>query len=156
MSIEQAIHQKEFKDLYEKAIVNVLYTASWISYRQSMLFKSHGITMQQYNILRILKGQSPEPITVNQLIERMIDKSSNASRIVERLRLKGLLKREVCPEDRRRVDIFITDKGEKVLIAATEELKQMHTKSRKLNGEEVGRLNALLDKLRGENENTEH
>lgn len=154
MEIEKAIRQKKFKDPYERALVNLLYTSSRLEYNQTCVFKSFGLSMQQYNILRILKGRFPEPITVNMLIDRMIDKSSNASRIVEKLRTKGFLERKICPEDRRRVDIFITDKGADVLSEATAALYRMHDDWRNLTDEEADTLNALLTKLR-EKETTE-
>ncbi len=154
MEIEKAIRQKKFKDPYERVLVNLLYTSSRLEYKQTCVFKNFGLSMQQYNILRILKGRFPEPITVNMLIERMIDKSSNASRIVEKLRTKGFLERKICPEDRRRVDIFITDKGAEVLAEATAALYRMHDDWRNLTDEEADTLNALLTKLR-EKETTE-
>jgi DNA-binding MarR family transcriptional regulator len=151
MDIEEAIQQKKFKNPYERAIVNLLYTGSWLAYRQTAAFKPHGLSMQQYNILRILKGQHPDPITVNMLIGRMIDKSSNASRIVEKLRAKRLLERKTCPDDRRRVDVVITDAGLNVLAKATNELALLHANTRNLSDEEALQLNTLLNKLRTEN-----
>jgi len=148
VKIEEAIHQKKFKDPFERALVNLLYTSSWLSYEQTQVFKAHELSMQQYNVLRILKGQHPQSITVNMLIERMIDKSSNASRIVEKLRLKGMLKRKICPEDRRRVDVLITRRGIKVLNAATADLHQLHRRIQNLDEAEVELLNELLNKLR--------
>jgi len=148
MEIEEAIKQKQFKDPYERAMVNLLFTGSWLEYMQASVFKNHGLSLQQYNILRILKGQFPEPITVNMLIERMIDKSSNASRIVEKLRVKGLLERKICPDDRRRVDIFITEAGTDVLAKATAALDDLHKRVRNLTDEEADQLNTLLTKLR--------
>lgn len=148
MEIEKAIRQKKFKDPYERALVNLLYTSSRVEYAQTAVFRDYGLSMQQYNILRILKGRFPEPITVNMLIERMIDKSSNASRIVEKLRLKGFAERKVSPDDRRRVDIFITEKGEDILAQATEALYDLHDRARSLSDEEADTLNALLNKMR--------
>jgi DNA-binding MarR family transcriptional regulator len=148
MEIEKAIQQKKFKDPYERALVNLLYTGSWLSYQQTAAFKPHGLSMQQYNILRILRGQHPEPITVNALISRMIDKNSNASRIVEKLRAKGLLERKICPADRRRVDVVITEEGLRALGAATQSLEALHLHLRSISDEESETLNDLLNKLR--------
>lgn len=148
MEIEKAIQQKKFKDPYERAMVNLLYTSSWLSYRQTAVFKKYGLSMQQYNILRILRGQHPEPITVNMLIDRMIDKSSNASRIVEKLRSKGLLERKTCPDDRRRVDVVITNEGLDILAKATEALAELHRSMRSISEAEAETLNELLNKLR--------
>ncbi len=148
MEIEKAIQQKKFKDPYERAMVNLLYTSSWLEYKQSALFKQYGLSMQQYNVLRILRGQFPKPITVNMLIDRMIDKSSNASRIVEKLRGKGMLERKVCPDDRRRVDVVITEIGLEALSKATEALGTLHASLRSIDEEEAETLNTLLNKMR--------
>jgi len=104
--------------------------------------------MQQFNLLRILKGQHPQPASVNLLIERMIDKSSNASRIVEKLRMKNFVERKTCPNDRRQVDVLITDTGIKLLNECTAELNQMQLAQDKLTSEEHQELNRLLNKLR--------
>lgn len=91
MKIEDAIKQSKFKNEYEKLVVNILYTAGWIELEISRIFKEYGITIQQYNILRILRGQYPKPATINMLIDRMIDKMSNASRLVDKLLAKKLV-----------------------------------------------------------------
>lgn len=148
MEIEQAIHQKEFANERERAIVNILYTSSWLTYIQMGVFKEYDISMQQYNVLRILRGQYPKPATVNMLIERMIDKSSNASRIVEKLRTKGLVVRSECPKDRRQVDVILTQTGIDLLTDCTKEVYAIHAETDKLNDTENKELNRLLNKLR--------
>lgn len=148
MEIEKAIKQKSFDSELEKAIINILYTSSWISYDQVHILKKFDLSMQQYNILRILKGQHPNTATVNLLIDRMIDKSSNASRIVEKLRVKELVSRIECPKDRRRVDIAITEKGLKTMAFATEEIKQLEIFTDALTENEAIQLNSLLNKIR--------
>lgn len=112
------------------------------------VFKKYDISMQQYNVLRILKGQYPKPATVNMLIERMIDKSSNASRIVEKLRAKGLVVRSECPKDRRQVDVGLTQTGIDLLSDCTKEVHVIHAETDKLNDSENKELNRLLNKLR--------
>ncbi len=119
---------------------------------ESGLFKRHGLTIPQYNVLRILKGQLPNAATVNLLIDRMIDKSSNASRIVEKLRAKGLIDRHECKDDRRRVDVIINEKGLALLELATADMKKFHTDHRALTPEEALLLSDLLDKLRCDKE----
>lgn len=148
MEIEKAIHQKEFANERERAIVNILYTSSWLTYIQMGVFKKYDISMQQYNVLRILKGQYPKPATVNMLIERMIDKSSNASRIVEKLRTKGLVVRSECPKDRRQVDVVLTQTGINLLTDCTKEVYTIHAATDKLDEAENKELNRLLNKLR--------
>ena len=148
MEIEQAIHQKEFSSDMERSIVNILYTGSWLSTIQLGALKTFGISLQQFNVLRILKGQHPEPATVNTLVERMIDKNSNASRIVEKLRSKGFLLRTTCPDDRRRVDVIITDSGINILDQCNEAMVNLQNEYDTLIPKEHTELNRLLNKLR--------
>jgi DNA-binding MarR family transcriptional regulator len=149
MRLEEAIKQKEFKDSYNKAIVNLLYTQSFIVTKQSSLFKPFGLSPEQYNVLRILKGQKGSPITVSSIQERMLNKMSNASRLVEKLKQKGMVVREECPTDRRQVDILITEKGMDVLSQLHNQMYELNRSLIQLNAEEVDQLNFLLDKLRG-------
>ncbi|HEX8348809.1 MAG TPA: MarR family transcriptional regulator, partial [Hymenobacter sp.] len=111
MKIEDEIKQPVFRDEYQKAVINLLFTSGWLTQRQAAKFREFGITGPQYNILRILRGQHPAPATVNMLIERMLDKTSNASRIVDKLEVKALVTRKICPTNRRAVDICITEAG---------------------------------------------
>ncbi|MCO6476159.1 MAG: winged helix DNA-binding protein [Phaeodactylibacter sp.] len=150
MKIEEEINQKKFKSVYHKAHINVLFTASWLSQNSAQLLKPYKISWQQFNILRILRGMYPEPATIKLLTERMIDKMSNASRLVEKLKNKGYVERRVCPSDRRRVDIEITDKGLQALEDISRIMEEgLHRKMSILSQEEAAQLNALLDKLRG-------
>lgn len=149
MRLEEAIKQKEFKDPYNKAIVNLLYTQSFIVTKQSSLFKPFGLSPEQYNVLRILKGQKGSPITVSSIQERMLNKMSNASRLVEKLKQKEMVIREECPSDRRQVDILITEKGMDVLRKLHNQMYELNRSLIHLNEEEVDQLNFLLDKLRG-------
>lgn len=148
MRLEDAIKQKEFKDPFNKAVVNLLYSQSYIVSNQSCLFKPLGISPEQYNVLRILKGQKGQPITVSSIQERMLNRMSNASRLVEKLKQKELVIREECPTDRRQVDILITDKGLKVLTELEEAVYAFNRKIINLSEEEVDQLNFLLDKMR--------
>ncbi len=150
MRIEEAIQQKRFRSEYQKVVVNVLYTASWLSQMSARMLKTLGISPEQYNLLRILRGMHPEPATVKLLTDRMIDKMSNASRLVEKLRLKGLVERNECPSDRRRVDVSITEKGLALLKKADVFMEgDLELQLTNLETAEAEQLNALLDKLRG-------
>jgi len=149
MRLEDEIKQKEFKSEYNKAIVNMIYTFNWMDAKSKSFFEPFGLTPQQFNILRILRGQYPKPATVNLLKERMLDKMCDASRIVERLRLKGLLERTTCQNDRRAVDIQISDSGLKLLGEIDARLDNFDNMLSQLSQEEVSKLNELLDKLRG-------
>ena len=148
MKLEQEIKQPKFRNEYHKLAVNVLYTNGWLVNLYSNLFSKHDITSNQYNILRILRGQYPNPTTVNLLKERMLDKMSDASRLVERLRTKGFVKRDLCSKDRRCVDVIITDKG-LYLLKEIDKLNDKHDSFLKnLSESEAKKLNNLLDKLR--------
>lgn len=150
MALEEDIKQKKFKSEHQKMMVNILFTANWINYAQAKLMKGFGITPQQFNILRILKGQLPDAASVNLLIERMLDKMSNASRLVEKLRLKGYVERKQSDKDRRQVDVIITSVGLEIVEKITKELEQfekafMHTIS-ELEAKEINRILDLVRK----------
>ena len=149
MRLEDEIKQKEFIDEYQKGYVNIVYTFNWLSGKSKDFFKEYDLTVQQFNILRILRGQYPNPSTINLLKERMLDKMCDASRIVERLRLKQLLVRNQSPTDRRSVDILISDKGLELLSKLDVELERLNSIMRNLSQDELKQLNDLLDKLRG-------
>ena len=148
MGISDEIKQKKFKNQYSKAVVNIIYTNSWLNQQHTKLFKSCGLTAPQFNILRILRGQHPKPVTVNLLIDRMLDKSSNASRIVDKLEQKGLIKRSQCPRDRRAVDVLISNPGLQLLKRMDLEMSEWESANNKLTEKEAETLNFLLDKLR--------
>ena len=149
MKIEEEIKQSPFKDEYTKAVVNLLFTQSYLVSRQSRIFKPHDISAEQYNVLRILRGRSPKPITVSSIQERMLNKMSNASRLVEKLKQKEMVRRTECPKDRRQVDVVITEKGLDLLELLDKEVKQLNLDTIHLDEVEVEQLNHLLDKLRG-------
>src|SRR5262245_11033120 len=125
MKLEDEIVQKKFKSPAHKLGVNLIYTFNWLDTFHQKHFKKHGITPQQFNVLRILRGQHPDPATIKLLKERMLDKMSDASRIVEKLRVKSLVDRHTCPTDRRNCDVRITEKGLKLLMKIDEEEAQL-------------------------------
>lgn len=149
MKIGNEIKQTKFKSEYQKMLINILFTSGWLTSKHASQLKPYGISSQQYNILRILRGQHPKPATVNLLIDRMLDKNSNASRLVEKLRLKKLVERAICPDDRRAVNVAITTKGLDLLIELDElEESFINEELKKLSEEEAEQINLLLDKLR--------
>lgn len=148
MQIEEAIQQKNFKNAYQKAIINLYYTTSWLQGKHATLFKEFGITPPQFNILRILRGQHPKPATINLLIERMLDKTSNASRIVDKLEVKELVIRKQCPEDRRTVDVTITQAGLDLLNKIDAQNYEAQIGIQNLSEKEAEELSRLLDKIR--------
>jgi DNA-binding MarR family transcriptional regulator len=148
MRIEDEIKQPAFRDQHQKAYINLVYTAGWLQLRQAAAFKPFGLTLPQFNILRILRGQHPLPATVALLIERMLDKTSNASRIVDKLEEKKLVTRTVCPANRRAVDIRITPDGLALLQRIETEGGLMPARLGTLTATELEQLNTLLDKIR--------
>ena len=115
MELEKEIKQEKFRSERHKAVLNIIFSASWLKVLNTRRLKEFDISPEQYNVLRILKGQHPQPATINLLKERMLDRTSNASRLVEKLRSKGLVERRQCPEDRRAVDVLINAKGLELL-----------------------------------------
>lgn len=149
MKLEDEIKQKAFQSEYQKGVVNIIYTFNWIEQKHREFFKTYDLTSQQFNILRILRGQYPNPATINLLKERMLDKMCDASRLVDRLLKKGLLERKICENDRRAVDILISEAGLSLLKTIDESMKSQQKFMETLNEEEMKTLNDLLDKLRG-------
>ncbi len=149
MRLEDEIHQTEFSNPRLKLAVNLIYTGNWFGHHNNQWVKPFGLTPQQYNILRIVRGHHPEPIRIQAIQDRMLDKMSNVSRIVERLRKKGLIDRQTCPSDRRAMDVTITGDGLAMLNRIDEDHARLLGPLQTLAPEEVERLNHLLDKLRG-------
>ena len=147
--IEEAIKQTQFKDVYNKAVVNLLYTHSYLVGFQTSVLKPQDISPEQYNVLRILRGQQGKPATIAAIQERMLNTMSNASRLVDKLKAKDLVKRDECPENRRKVDVLITDKGLRLLDLLEPQIAILNKKVIHLEEAELDLLNGLLDKLRG-------
>ena len=149
MRIDEEIQTTKFEDNYHKVIINITYTDGWLSNLIRPYFEKYNLTNQQFNILRILRGQYPKPATVNLLKERMIDKMSDASRIVDRLVQKELVSRCTNVKDRRAVDVRISEKGLEILKQMDAEFKIKDLLKTNLTLEEAGTLSDLLDKMRG-------
>ncbi|MFL5730137.1 MAG: MarR family winged helix-turn-helix transcriptional regulator [Cytophagaceae bacterium] len=149
MRLEEEIKTKEFRNENHKVIVNLIYTFNWLDTKAKNFFKKYDLTPQQFNILRILRGQHPKPCTINLLKDRMLDKMCDASRIVERLRLKELLERKQSEDDRRSVDIMISQKGLDLLEEIDKNIDNFNNIVSTLSKEEMVKLNQLLDKARG-------
>ena len=147
MSLEDAIQQKEFRSEYHKALLNILFTHNHLMGKLNEFFKGYGITRQQFNVLRIIRGQQPNPAGINLIKERMIDKMSDASRIVERLRIKGLVTRTASDADKRAAEIRLTQKGEELLASMEEPVKGFDNILMILTESEAKNLNMILDKI---------
>jgi DNA-binding MarR family transcriptional regulator len=148
MRLEEEIKQEKFRTEFSKSIINLIYTSNYLHQLQLRWLKPHGLTIPQYNVLRILRGQYPKPSTVNLIIERMLDKSSNASRIVDKLESKSLVERKQCAEDRRAVDVYISQGGLDLLAQLDSELVEWEDQICHLDEVECKSLNDLLDKFR--------
>ena len=147
MSIEQDIKQGSFKNEHQKAIINLIFTYNWTTEQLKRIFDKEDLTMQQFNILRILRG-SEKPLSTLQIRDRMLDKMSDTSRIVDRLIIKGLVKKITCLADKRLVDVSITEKGRKVLQKVDLQEDEMQHIIHSLTEKEAKTLNKLLDKAR--------
>jgi DNA-binding MarR family transcriptional regulator len=149
MELEKEILSSKFENEYQKSIVNLIFTYNWMTHLLKKKLGKYHITLQQFNVLRILRGQYPNPATVNLIKERMLDKMSDASRIVDRLIEKGMVTRCTNKDDRRAVDIGISDKGLELLKKLSGEMTEADIIKNNLTKEEAAELNRLLDKFRG-------
>ena len=147
MSIEKDIQQQTFRNEYQKATVNIFFSANWLQEKVKGFLEAEKITPQQYNILRILKG-AKAPLSTLQIRERMLDKMSDTSRIVERMLKKNLVVKNVCPKDKRLVDIIISKHGMDILDKLDKKNNQMDNLLEKITTDEAKTLNRLLDKMR--------
>ncbi|MDB5202108.1 MAG: regulatory protein MarR [Ferruginibacter sp.] len=150
MGIENDINQTSFRNEYQKAVINFIYTYNWMNEKMKGIFEREDITPQQFNILRILRGAG-KPISTLQIRQRMLDKMSDTSRIVDRLLTKGLVKKNICANDKRLVDVSITDKGKKLLEKIDKYNDEMDEIFGNISEADAKTLNKLLDKIRSAN-----
>ncbi len=149
VKLEDEIKQKSFRTPKNKLAVNLLYTSNWLNDHYADFFKGKDLTVQQFNVLRILRGQLPNTCNLKLIKERMLDRSSDASRIVDKLVAKELVQRNHCPSDRRRVNLLISQKGLD-LLTSLEFIDEAPKKIfHHLSDEQVEQLNFLLDQMRG-------
>lgn len=148
MRLEEEIRQSKFKTPNQKALLNLIFTSNWLLNKHQELFKPYGVTPQQFNILRILRGQHPKGISGTEIKSRMLDKNSDISRLLDRLVKKNLVERKNCPNDKRASDIFITEEGLKLLESMSKVQKEVDA-ALNLSEEEAAILSDLLDKSRG-------
>ena len=147
MGIEKEIRQEKFRNARQKAMLNILFTNGWIAEKMKGILAPEDITAQQYNILRILRGSFPKPLSTLQIRERMLDRMSDTSRIVDRLVAKQLVKKVVCAKDRRLVDVTITDKGQALLKKLDVSVNHIDDIVSGITDKEADTLSKLLDKL---------
>jgi DNA-binding MarR family transcriptional regulator len=147
MGIQEDINQSKFRNEYQKAGINIIYTFNWMTEQMKAMFEKHGLTSQQFNILRILRGAG-QPLSTLQIRQRMLDKMSDTSRIVDRLVKKELVNKVICKNDRRLVDVSISEKGSALLHKLDGFTHELDAHLNKITVEEAKTLNELLDKLR--------
>ena len=148
MKIEEEIKQQKFKTPLQKAVLNLLYTTSWMQGKQKDIFKSFGITLQQFNILRILRGQHPNSTSATEIKSRMLDKNSDVSRLLDRLLAKKVITKRVSSNDKRAADVNLTEEGLELLRAIDKKQNQIDSVL-SLSDDEALILSDLLDKSRG-------
>ncbi len=148
MTLESEIRQSSFTSPYHRLVVNLIYTTNWLIYSQLKILKPFGLTLQQYNVLRILRGAYPNPAKVSDITERMLDKMSNASRLVDKLVAKEFVQRTECPSDRRAVDVLITEAGLALLAQIDSKVDQWESELHGLHEADAIQLGHLLDQLR--------
>lgn len=148
MKIEDEIKQQKFKTPHQKAVINLIYTTSWMQGKQKDIFKTFNITLQQFNILRILRGQHPNSTSATEIKSRMLDKNSDVSRLLDRLLAKKVITKRVSPSDKRAADVNLTEEGLELLKAIDKKQNQIDNVLL-LNDEEAAMLSDLLDKSRG-------
>lgn len=149
MQLDKETKTSRFESVYQMAMVNVIFTYGWCNDQLKQVMSPYDITTQQFNILRILRGQYPNPSTINLLKSRMLDKMCDASRIVDRLVQKGYVLKATNSVDKRAVDILIADRGLALLKKIDTEVDLSAMVSPNLTEEEARKLNELLDKMRG-------
>ena len=150
MSIEKEINQKQFRNVHQKSVISLIYTYNWLNEKLKTFFDRFGLTSQQFNILRILRG-SGQPLSTLQIRQRMLDRMSDTSRIVDRLVKKGLAQKVICSTDKRLVDVTLTESGFELLKDLDQYEEEMDSMIKNLSEHEADTLNLLLDKLRDAN-----
>ncbi len=150
LTIEEEIQSSRIASPFIRASLNVSFTGFWLNDRWNVLFKQFGITVPQYNVLRILRGQKGKSINLMDIQQRMVHRSSNTTRLVEKLRQKELVERIQCPNNRRKVEITITKQGLDLLKTIDPLLKENEKETfRHITQKEAETLNDILNKLRG-------
>ncbi len=148
MKIEEAIKQRYFSDSYQRMIVNLIYTANWIRDEQVRLLKQFDIRPQHFNVLRILNGKHPHPVSPGEIREVMIDKANDLTRLLDKLEKKGWIERGLCPSNRRKMDVCINKEGQKQLKEATRAIDTLTTIIKKrITPKQATILGQLLDQI---------
>lgn len=148
MSLEEELKVSRFQNQRHRLSVNIMYTNNWMTSQMQKVFRNHGVTNQQYNILRILRGKYPLPCTIHELREKMLDKQPDVSRLLDRIQAKGLVERKPNDSDRRKMDVVISLPGLELLSTMEGAVAGFDDFFSNLNDSEIEALNDLLDKVR--------
>jgi len=149
LNISASIKQKNFSSPHEMALINILFTSNWLRDKQKEYFNLYELKAQHFNILRILKGKYPEASCPGDIKDVMLDKSPDLTRLIDKMINMGLVSRNVCQENRRKVDVIITDKGLDIVNKISDKMNRMYEHyADKLSNEEAEQLSNLLDKIR--------
>ncbi|WP_187262150.1 MarR family winged helix-turn-helix transcriptional regulator [Pontibacter beigongshangensis] len=149
MRIEDELHQNDFQDDYRRLLANLLFTNNWVNQQVMPFFKELDLTLQQHNVLTILRGRHPEPVCFGEIQERMADRNSNVTRLVDKLIEKGHVTRIICPDNRRMIEVRITGTGLEKLRQVDESFPLLLERFHTLSQQEAVQASQLLDKLRG-------
>jgi DNA-binding MarR family transcriptional regulator len=149
VEIEKVIKQPKFKDGYQKAMINLFYTSNYFRDSHMTLFNKYQIQGQHFNILRILKGKHPEVVSPGYIKDVMLDKGRDITRLIDKLQSLGWVNRHICPENKRKMNINLTEKGLELVDRISNELTTKDMELKKLTEEEYLMLSDLLDKMRG-------
>ena len=149
MRIEDEIRQREFTDDYRRLLTNLLFTNNWLNQQLMPFFKELGLTLQQHNVLAILRGQHSDPVCFGDIQNRMVDRNSNVTRLIDKLIEKGYVTRDICPSNRRMIEVRITEAGIGKLQQVDDSFPKLFAKLHNLTQEEAVMVSNLLDKLRG-------
>ncbi|WP_298895626.1 MarR family transcriptional regulator [uncultured Psychroserpens sp.] len=151
MSIEKEIKSTVKLDEKDKTVINLIYTNNWLKEKAHVFFKDYDLSQEQYNVLRILRGQKGHPANLSTIQDRMLNKMSNTTRLIDKLLKKDLVTRQTCASNRRKIEIFITKKGLNLLTELDQKVKASNIEiTKSLSNSELSQLNKLLDKLRAQ------
>lgn len=149
MKIEEAIKQSRFSDNYQKVVVNMLYTGNWIRDEQTRQLKPFDLLPQHFNALRIIRGRHPSPVSPGEIKAVLIDKANDLTRLLDKLEKMGLIKRNLCPSNRRKMDITLTARGIKHLEEASAEMQAFSKRLKaRITDKEAATMSRIMDKMR--------
>ncbi len=149
MRIEDEIQQQDFKDDYRRLLVNLLFTNNWINQQLMPFFRQHGLTLQQHNVLSILRGKHPQPVCFGDIQCRMADRNSNVTRLIGKLLEKQFVTRDICQSNRRMIEVRLTGKGLQKLQEVDARFPELYQRFHGLTRAEAVLVSNMLDKLRG-------